>query len=116
MALPVYMDVHVPASITAGLRLRGLDVLTSQEDQTDTSSDEELLRRATLLGRIFFSQDEDLLQVAAAYQRSGTTFSGVIYAHQMSAGIGILVSDLEVVLKCCSASELESHVMHLPLA
>ena len=43
MAWPVYMDVHVPAAITAGLRRRGLDVLTSQEDGSDTLSDERLL-------------------------------------------------------------------------
>jgi hypothetical protein len=35
MPLPVYMDVHVPAAITAGLRRRGIDVLTSQEDGSD---------------------------------------------------------------------------------
>ena len=28
------MDVHIPAAITAGLRLRDIDVLTSQEDGT----------------------------------------------------------------------------------
>ena len=34
MALALYMDVHIPAAITDGLRRVGLDVLTSQEDQT----------------------------------------------------------------------------------
>jgi hypothetical protein len=34
MPLSLYMDVHVPAAITAGLRRRGVDVLTSQEDGT----------------------------------------------------------------------------------
>ena len=29
-----YMDVHVPAAITQGLRLRGVDALTAQEDGT----------------------------------------------------------------------------------
>lgn len=28
----LYMDAHVPFAITAGLRLRGVDVLTAQED------------------------------------------------------------------------------------
>jgi len=36
------MDVHVPAAITSGLRSRGIDVLTSQEDQTTRFTDEEL--------------------------------------------------------------------------
>jgi hypothetical protein len=30
--LRLYMDVHVKAAITAGLRRRGIDVVTAQED------------------------------------------------------------------------------------
>jgi hypothetical protein len=30
MAVGIYMDVHIPRSITNGLRLRGVDVLTAQ--------------------------------------------------------------------------------------
>ncbi len=32
MSLAFYMDEHVPRSITSGLRLRSIDVLTVQED------------------------------------------------------------------------------------
>jgi len=43
MALRFYMDMHVPAAITQGLRRRGIDVLTSQEDGTREADDEVLL-------------------------------------------------------------------------
>jgi hypothetical protein len=36
MAIAFYFDVHIPKPITNGLRLRGVDVLTSQEDATTT--------------------------------------------------------------------------------
>jgi hypothetical protein len=49
------MDVHIPAAITAGLRRRGMDVLTSQEDSTREVDDVSLLRRATGLGRLLLS-------------------------------------------------------------
>jgi hypothetical protein len=84
------MDVHVPAAITAGLRRRGLDVLTSQEDGTDRWADDRLLNRSTELGRVLFSQDDDLLALAALWQRQAQAFGGVIYAHQLSAGIGMV--------------------------
>jgi len=58
VSLPLYMDVHVPAAITQGLRRRGVDVLTSQEDGTRRASDDELLARATQLARILVSQDQ----------------------------------------------------------
>jgi hypothetical protein len=82
------MDVHVPAAITRGLLLRGVDVLTAQLDGTTQLDDSALLDRATELGRVLFSQDEDLLAEATGRQRSGRFFSGVIYAHQLNITIG----------------------------
>ena len=82
--------------------------MTSQEDGSDRWSDERLLERATQFSRVLFSQDDDLLRLAANWQTASRPFSGVIYAHQTSAGIGTLVQDLELVLTCCTADELGS--------
>lgn len=71
MPLPVYMDVHVPAAITAGLRRRGIEVLTSQQDGTDRLSDDELLHRSSSLGRALFSQDDDLSEWSQNGSRTG---------------------------------------------
>jgi hypothetical protein len=115
MALPLYMDARIPAAITAGLRLRGVDVQTCQEDGTDRFPDDQLMERATNLGRILFSQDDDLLGLAKEWRRIGRHFVGVIYAHQLSCGIGTLVRDLELTLSYCNADELADTVMYLPL-
>lgn len=48
MPLAFYMDEHIPKAITLGLRLRGVDVLTAQEDGKEGNSDSELLDRAML--------------------------------------------------------------------
>ena len=77
MSVGLYLDVHVPASITRGLVLRGVDVLTAQIDGTTEWKDPDLLDRATELGRVLFSQDEDLLAEATKRQRSGQHFGGV---------------------------------------
>jgi hypothetical protein len=63
---------------------------------------------------VVFSQDEDMLRLAAATSPDGYSFA-VIYAHQLSAGIGALVQDLELVLSCCTYDELASRVTYLPL-
>ncbi len=86
MALKYYMDVHIPVAITEGLRRRCVDVLTSQEDGTRTLDDEKLLQRATDLGRLLFSQDEDLLPIASHWQRDGHLFKGLVFSHQQAAG------------------------------
>lgn len=62
MSLGLYMDVHVPRPITRGLRRRGVDVLTAQDDGAARLPDAELLGRAREQGRLLFSQDEDLLR------------------------------------------------------
>jgi hypothetical protein len=65
VSLDLYMDVHVPAAITRALVLRNVDVLTAQLDGTTRLDDAALLDRATALGRVLFSQDDDLLAEAA---------------------------------------------------
>ncbi len=32
MPIAFYMDEHIPMAITLGLRMRGVDILTAQED------------------------------------------------------------------------------------
>jgi hypothetical protein len=50
MSLGLYMDVHVPMPIARGLRRRGVDVLTAQEDNARRLTDPQLLDRAMGLG------------------------------------------------------------------
>jgi Domain of unknown function (DUF5615) len=116
MALALYMDVQIPAAITEGLRRRGIDVLTSQEDGTREEDDATLLVRATELERVLFTQDSDFLRIAAEWQQTGRAFPGVVFAHQQGVSIGPLIEDLELLLTCCGINELESRVTYLPLS
>ena len=109
------MDVHVPSAITAGLRRRGIDVITSQDDGSSESDDDVLLARATELDRLFFTQDEDFLKLAPQWQESGRRFSGVIFARQMATSLGLLIDELELLMLCATEEELNNRVIHLPL-
>lgn len=109
------MDVHVPASITRGLLLRRVDVLTAQLDGTTQLDDQRLLDRATELGRVLFSQDDDLLAEATKRQRSGKAFGGVIYAHQLGVTIGRAIQDLQILADVGMAEDFANRVQYLPL-
>jgi Domain of unknown function (DUF5615) len=109
------MDHHVPRAITNGLRLRGVDVLTANEDRTSELPDPELLDRATELGRVLFTQDDDLLTEATQRQRQGQTFSGVIYAHQLRTSIGDCVRDLELIVRVGEPEHMTGRTLFLPL-
>jgi hypothetical protein len=115
MSLWVYMDVRIQLAITEGLRRRKVDILTSQEDGTTEVDDEFLLKRATELGRLLFTQEEDLLAIAARWQRSGKQFPGILYAHQQGASLGRHVDDVELLATCAVAEEVSKRVTYFPL-
>ena len=109
------MDVHVPRPITRGLRKRGADVLIAQEDGTARWEDPQLLDRAGELGRVIFSQDEDLLIEAARRQRHGIHFSGLIYAPQLELSIGQFIEELELLAKAGHPDDFTNRVQYLPM-
>ncbi|HLL75760.1 MAG TPA: DUF5615 family PIN-like protein [Pyrinomonadaceae bacterium] len=115
MSVRLYMDVHVRRAVTNGLRLRGVDVLTAQEDGARRLDDAALLDRATALGRVLFTQDDDLLKEAAGRRRTGAAFAGVIYAHQLSATVGQCIDDLELIAKVSEPAEWAGRLLYLPL-
>ena len=77
--------------------------------------DADLLNRATALGRVLFSQDEDLLEEATRRQRDGRHFAGVVYAHQLGITIGKAIADLEILAQCGYAEDFADRVEYLPL-
>jgi uncharacterized protein DUF5615 len=97
--LRLYMDHHVPGPITAGLRQRGVDIVTAEEDGAKRFDDDLLFDRATSLGRVLFSQDKDLLALAHHRQQAGMEFAGLAYAHQLRISIGQAIGDLELLAK-----------------
>ncbi len=108
------MDHHVHAGITRELRTRGVDVVTPYEDNHHEVDDATLLDRAHALGRLLFSQDEDLLREAAARQQAGIPFAGVIYARQ-SDPIGQIITDLEIIVQAGRGEDALNDVIYLPL-
>jgi predicted nuclease of predicted toxin-antitoxin system len=115
VSVALYFDNHVPAAITRTLLARGVDVLTAQADGRAQLDDPLLLDRAQALERVLFTRDEDFLVEAAARQRVGLAFAGIIYAHQLRVTIGQCVHDLELIAKCCAPADLANRVEHLPL-
>ncbi|MGB3404011.1 MAG: DUF5615 family PIN-like protein [Microcoleaceae cyanobacterium] len=115
MSLALYIDEHVHRAITNGLRLRGVDVLTVQEDGRAGICDPLILDRATELERILFTQDDDFLVEANRRQQESIYFPGVIYAHQMWASIGDCIQDLELITQVGEVKDLANSICYLPL-
>ena len=88
MSLSLYMDKNVSRLITEGLRRRGVDVITVQEDGLSGEPDPIVFDRAVELGCPIFSQDRDFLIEAKRRQIQGYSFPGVIYCRQSRISIG----------------------------
>jgi hypothetical protein len=114
MSIALHMDHHVPRAITVGLRLRGVEVLTADEDGASELEDVELLDRAGELERVLFTRDDDLLAEATRRQRAGISFGGIVYAHQLRVSIGRCVEDLELIAKSGEPADLMNQVIFLP--
>ncbi|MEX1223359.1 MAG: DUF5615 family PIN-like protein [Pirellulales bacterium] len=115
MSVALYMDVHVPSAVSECLRLRGVDVLTAQDDGTTRMPDPQLLDRATELGRVIVTQDQDFLVEGAARQAAGVEFRGIVYVHQKRFSIGEFVRELELIGLASEPEDLQNRVQHLPL-
>ena len=103
-----YTDEHVPTAVVAGLRRRGVDVLTTPEAGMLGASDEAQLALATAPTRVLFTQDDDFLKLHA----KGITHAGIVYVHQ-GASIGEMVHGLYLIYQVLATEAMENHVEFL---
>jgi hypothetical protein len=114
MPVRLYFDVHIDKAIHDQLRLRSVDALRAQDDDAAEMTDEELLSRATDLGRVVFTQDIRFKALAEKWQRDGHGFAGLLFGNQLGVTIGAYVSDLELIAKATDPADWLNVVQHLP--
>ena len=112
--LAFYMDHQVRGQITRGLRQRGIDVITAFDDGRPELDDEALLERASALGRVFVSQDQDVLRIGRRRQKASLEFFGIAFVEQEEIKIGKVVEYLELVAHLMTMDEMRNHVEYVP--
>jgi predicted nuclease of predicted toxin-antitoxin system len=103
-----YLDEHVHPAIAAGLRRRGVDVLTAKDSGMLSATDVEHLAFAASQERVIFTQDADFLRLHA----SGQAHAGIVYARQRTA-VGHIVRGLMLIYQLLSAEEMRDRVEFL---
>lgn len=114
MTVALFMDHHVSAAITAGLRDRNVDVLTAMEEGAAQWPDEHILERAKEIDRVVFTQDDDFLVLADAWIEAERPFAGLVYAHQLAITTGQAVRDLELIAKALDPDDMRNRVEFIP--
>ena len=78
MSLSYYFDHHVPRAVARGLRRREIELLTASADGRARTPDEQLLARATELGRVFVTNDRGFLDITSRWYAEGRDFAGLV--------------------------------------
>lgn len=82
-------------------------MLRAQDDGAGELTDEELLQRATELGRTIFTHDIHFKAMAEDWQRQGKSFSGFLFGNQLGVTVGIYA-------KATDPAEWVNVIQHLP--
>ena len=78
MPIRFHLDEHIPASIAAGLRRRGIDVTTSAGSGLLGADDATQFAFAASSGRVLVTHDADFLRLHA----DAATHAGIAYCQQ----------------------------------
>lgn len=73
---PILADENIAPDVVVGLRARGCDVRTAEEERLIGRADKEVLERATVQSRVVITHD---LAFGRGAIRAGTPFVGIIY-------------------------------------
>ena len=79
VGLRLYADECVDGRITAGLRRRGVDVVTAADERLLGASDDQHMERATVLGRVILTADEDFFVIVRDRFASNVSFPGLMF-------------------------------------
>jgi predicted nuclease of predicted toxin-antitoxin system len=113
VALSLYADECVDARIVAGLRRRGVDILTAGEQGLLSASDAQQMERATALGRAFVTADQDFLVIVRDMHVRGAPFPGVFFI-QEGTPVGEAVRNIADAAEILGPADMASWLEWIP--
>jgi hypothetical protein len=108
-AIRYYFDQHISGAVVAGLRQRGIDVLTAHEAGRCGSPDADQLDFATAEGRVLTTFDPDYL----ALHNSGIAHAGITWCPATKYSIGALLQLLVLLHAVADADAMRNRVEYL---
>ena len=103
------VDEHAPTAVGAGLRKRGIYVITTADAGLLGAEDKNLLASAAEEDRVVVRQDRNFLRLAAEAEKD---HPGVAYAPQVRS-IGELVRLLDPLAQVSDADEMRGRIEYI---
>lgn len=108
-AIRFYLDQQQSPAVAAGLRARGIDVLTAHEAGRCGFSDLDQLAFAAAEGRVLVTFDTDFLVLHA----NGESHAGIAWCPATKYSVGQLIDALTLVHGAMTPAEMVNHVEYL---
>jgi len=100
--------------LIAGLRARGVNVLTASEAETRKLRDDEQLEYATAEGRVLYTfNTSDFYRLHTVWITQGRSHAGIIFAPQQRYSIGEQMRRLLKLIRLRSAEEMVGNIEFL---
>lgn len=113
MALRLYADECVDARIVAGLRRRGVDVLSAAEAGLLGHPDERHLEKARALSRVILSRDQDFLVLAHRCASEAIPFPGLIFI-QPKGTVGEVIRSVTLLTELLAPEDIAGWIEWVP--
>jgi hypothetical protein len=110
-------DENFDVNIVRGIlrRIPGVDIVRVQDVGLTGADDQSVLEWAARDGRVLVTHDvRTVTRYAWERVNEGLVMAGVVEV-AMSAGIGVAIDDLVLLLECCEPDEIDGAVLYLPL-
>ena len=104
-----YLDENIDPEVAAQLTKDGIDIITVRDLETLGDSDLNHLQKATEMGRVLCTQDQDFLRMNA----DGIEHAGIAFGEQYSSTIGGWVKALRKLHSIKTAENMINHVEFL---
>jgi hypothetical protein len=108
-AIRLYLDENVQVAVAAQLKRKGIEVVTVRDLGFLGDSDENHLRRATEMGYVLCTHDDDYLIMAA----DGVEHAGIVFGIAQKHTIGDWVKSLELIHGVYTDDDMLNHVEYL---
>ena len=109
--LHFYLDEHLDVEIARQLKRHGIDVLTVSKLESFGEGDMQQLHRAIRMGRVFCTNDSDLVEMAS----QGIEHTGIVFGQQEKHFIGTWVKFLRTLHRDFRRDELVNLVTYVSI-
>ncbi|MFW5709802.1 MAG: DUF5615 family PIN-like protein [Chloroflexota bacterium] len=106
-SIKLYMDEHIPSSVTQGLRQHNVDIPTTQEAGLLGAPDERQLAYATQEDRVFVTMDVDVIRL----HKNGVPQAGIAFIQrQFAPHVGLIIEWLVIPAGTSMPSQMWNHI------